>query len=912
MRRSPRIAPLLSLLVFGAASGCGDGETTNTGGGGSGASTTTTTSATGGNGGTGGSTTSTTGGGGTGGTGGDTGGTGGAGGTGGNTGGTGGEGGTWTPLDPVVDCNVPDFTPPADPNATCEVTTPGTAGTVLRGTLLLPDQVMHKGEILIGADGKIACTACDCSAEPGYADATVVTCAEGVISPGLINTHDHITFANNDPKGHGTKRFDHRHEWRPCGSDPIDYNGSASTASQLLQELRFLISGATSISGSNGPTGLLRNLDQSSKMEGLNMPAVDYETFPLKDSSCIYDNNLDNGCQYGNGVDNQADALGANAYEPHIAEGINQAANNEFACTSSQPPPANANDIIQKSTAIVHAVGITADNAKMIRDSRAKVIWSARTNIDLYGNTAPAPMLDNLGVPLALGTDWIVSGSMNALRELKCYDDLNTVHFGGHFSDKQLWQMATTNAALAMGAERVTGLLLPGRAADIAIFAGKTNKDHRAVVAAELSDVVLVLRGGTPLYGDEAVVDDLRPGCEAMTWDGNGNGALAFTDVCGIPKRACVDLDLAAPNTLASILDGEADTYPLFFQCGQAVAKEPSCVPYRPEYAAGPSVSDTDGDGIANDQDNCATVFNPIRPMDAGKQPDTDADGIGDACDKCPFDDGEGCTPPDANDIDGDTVPNGYDNCVYDANVSQGDSDGDGHGNACDGCPDVSNPGFAECPGMVLSIKAVRDPADPNHPAVGSKVTISNAYVTGLRNPMGGSQGFYVQDDSLMPYTGIFIFTAGMTPTVQVGNRVTITGTYDEFFELSELTNVSVTVDDAGTTLPFAPIAIANAATIATGGAMAEGYESMLVSIGAVTITTQNPDGAQDFDEFAVGPGNLRIDDQCYAALDNTCAVGTAFTSITGIHGFAFANYKLAPRFAADIVQPAGACNPAP
>ena len=36
--------------------------------------------------------------------------------------------------------------------------------------------------------------------------------------------------------------------------------------------------------------------------------------------------------------------------------------------------------------------------------------------------------------------------------------------------------------------------------------------------------------------------------------------------------------------------------------------------------------------------------------------------------------------------------------------------------------------------------------------------------------------------------------------------------------------------------------------------------------------------------------------------LDNTCIVGKGFAGITGIHAFSFANYKLEPRFAADIV----------
>jgi cytosine/adenosine deaminase-related metal-dependent hydrolase len=43
-------------------------------------------------------------------------------------------------------------------------------------------------------------------------------------------------------------------------------------------------------------------------------------------------------------------------------------------------------------------------------------------------------MLDLLGVPIALGTDWVASGSMNMLRELRCADELNENYYDNYFS----------------------------------------------------------------------------------------------------------------------------------------------------------------------------------------------------------------------------------------------------------------------------------------------------------------------------------------------------------------------------------------------------------------------------------------------------------------------------------------------
>jgi len=82
--------------------------------------------------------------------------------------------------------------------------------------------------------------------------------------------------------------------------------------------------------------------------------------------------------------------------------------------------------------------------------------------------------------------------------------------------------------------------------------------------------------------------------------------------------------------------------------------------------------TDTDGDGLPDDGDNCPAVSNV-------DQADGDQDGTGDACDTALVD------------ADGDGVGDDQDNCPEDANPGQADSDGDGEGDACD--PDVDRDG---------------------------------------------------------------------------------------------------------------------------------------------------------------------------------------------------------------------------
>lgn len=110
-------------------------------------------------------------------------------------------------------------------------------------------------------------------------------------------------------------------------------------------------------------------------------------------------------------------------------------------------------------------------------------------------------------------------------------------------------------------------------------------------------------------------------------------------DVCGSARAACLSSEIAM--SLAQLEGAAGSAYPLFF-CGTP-DNEPTCTPMRSTSVSGSSTydgqrtpGDLDGDGFVNASDNCPTVFNPVRPLDAGSQPDFDADGLGDECDPTP------------------------------------------------------------------------------------------------------------------------------------------------------------------------------------------------------------------------------------------------------------------------------------
>ena len=772
-------------------------------------------------------------------------------------------------------------------SGTCEVTAGG-AAKLIQGEILTPTKLFHGGQVAVDAQGMITCVGCDC-AQGGE---TVISCPDASISPGLINTHDHITYANNQPYTDMGVRYDHRHQWRlgQDGKPRIPSPGNASADFMRWGELRFLMGGATSIVGSGGQPGLVRNLDSSSNQEGLGQKRVEFDTFPLDDSGGT---RRTSDCNYGGFPTTPSSIESDDAYEPHTSEGVDESARNEFLCQSAPDydtmVPGVSHNLLLPKTAMIHAIGLQPADYGAMAAAGTALIWSPRSNITLYGETARVTTAARLGVEIALGTDWILSGSMNMLRELACADGFNKVYLDGFFTDVQLWQMATSNAASVTATDDVIGLLAPGKVADIAVFRRGGRPAYRAVIEAKPEDVALVMRGGKVLYGDEAALSALTSeSCDTV-------------DVCGTSKKVCLVSEVGKTYDALKSSVG-ANAYPAF-TCGSPM-NEPTCTPKRPTATAGstvftgmPSLTDADGDGIENAADNCPMVFNPIRPVDNGVQGDADGDGEGDACDPCPLDrDTTTCSSIDPNDRDHDGAPNSSDNCPDLANPDQADVDMDGKGDACDPCPNDPNVGAAGCPATIYSIKNGTTP-------VGATVRVVGALVTGK-----GSNGFFVQvkegDPGYMgaDYSGMFVFTGPNTATLEaatVGARVTIDGTVAVFQGQTELDNVTaVTVTSPGPEAAPAPVP-ATYAEVRTGGSRAMKLESVLVSLGAATVTAHDT----MFGEVTLTDDDnttLQVDDFLYAPAALP-AIGQRFSSVRGILALRQSMSKLEPRSADDL-----------
>lgn len=751
---------------------------------------------------------------------------------------------------------------------------------ILIGHLLSPDGVIENGQILI-QEKKITCVGCDCLDK--IESPTIIACPKAAISPGFINAHDHLTYSNDVPYHFSKpdylagKRYNHRHDWRTGkrGYSKINIRKKPARREDLAwAEIRALMSGTTSSASAGHHKGLIRNLDSALGSEGLEAERVFAPTFPLGDSrgdlkklDCPYAATAKPESQ---GARKLRQALKSAAFSPHVAEGLDEHARNEFLCLTKLQD--SGVDVIGPNTSLIHGMGLTSSDYRYLAQKGASIVWSPRSNISLYGNTIPLPLMKQLKIPLSLGTDWIQSGSMNVLRELNCAKTLNAAHFNNPYSPRELWEMVTINPSKAFAVHEEIGELKEGLLADISVFALGGRDPYEAAIYAGPGDVLLTMRGGKFLYGDETLLDPADAYCDSIT-------------VCGIEKSLCIRDDIG--HSLAEIKSKLSKPYPLFF-CELPDA-EPSCAPFRVSkhvnYGGVFTVQDLDGDGLGPIDDNCPLVFNPPKPSTGFVQSDWDGDGQGDVCDECPFGDADGGCEQKNFDFDGDAIADDEDNCPLHANPLQADIDGDRIGNICDLCPESKNPPGGGCPVTIPSLKAGR--LDYL-----KKISIKEGYVSYV-----SPRGFFLQGNSATnrktSHDGIFAHTGSNSDKPQVGDRVTISSARVlNFFRQRQLSAPRWSILDSNHTIQPKTISTKEAAGAKSAPLLHKSpYEGMLISIIGASITKSGP-------ILNTNLIHLELDDRISVPVPasffpNLPKKGTKIVSVTGVLAWQYGKLSL-------------------
>jgi 5-methylthioadenosine/S-adenosylhomocysteine deaminase len=371
---------------------------------------------------------------------------------------------------------------------------------ILRGAIVGPNGVIKHGYIGI-AGGSITSVS---DKQPDVPGAAVIN-TDGIILPGFVDVHNHVPW-NALPRWRPGKTFSNRYQWRvdpdyvQAAAQPFD-NVSASHFCEMNAwgELRGLVGGTTSIMATQPVPcihGLVRNLDRNSGFYGttelnlehiINVLGVPPATDPSARAQFV----------------GAAGFFIANPfYEAlviHVSEGTDALSEEEFTFLQSQ-------SLLNPKGVIIHGISLTASDFQAMAATGTALVWSPRSNLELYGTTANISAALDAGVEIALAPDWAITGSSNMLDELKTADQWNRGRLGGRLTPRQLVDMVTSVPAHVAGVDDEVGTLRAGLRADLLVLRGDAGNAYGSVLRATAADVQLVMIEGVPLYGDGALM----------------------------------------------------------------------------------------------------------------------------------------------------------------------------------------------------------------------------------------------------------------------------------------------------------------------------------------------------------------------------------------------------------------------
>lgn len=442
---------------------------------------------------------------------------------------------------------------------------------VLRGrvaTMAKPGEHLDGAQVAIKGDRIVHVVKHGEPLPAAFANAPVVD-TKGTIYPGLIDLHNHFAY-NIRPLWPLPKRYDNRGQWGTPRysaevSKPVKaVAGSFKTARALVRyvEAKAVIGGSTTGQGIKTQIrggfklydGIMRNVEQSSDAQlpqaTTHVPDLklrkggdeqEYESFrkTLARQVCFY----------------------------HLAEGIDDASRVHFEDLRKR-------DLITPNLVGVHALGLHADDLKLLADKGAKIVWSPFSNQLLYGRTLHLDELVASKVAFSIGCDWAPTGSKNLLQELKVAKHA-VEEQNADLTSEDLVRAVTATAASLMGWEAQLGRIVDGALADLLVIGAHDGDPWDRLVAATEADVDLVVVGGIPRYGSKTLMQKLDAAGEAATIDGAAkafNLAAKDSPVSDISYAEAVkrltegmkDLPARAEEAKdkeAALLAGEPDTF---------------------------------------------------------------------------------------------------------------------------------------------------------------------------------------------------------------------------------------------------------------------------------------------------------------------------------------------------------------
>jgi cytosine/adenosine deaminase-related metal-dependent hydrolase len=401
---------------------------------------------------------------------------------------------------------------------------------VLTGTVVTYDDtqpVVRDGAVYLGADGTIDAVQPRRRRPPAGFDAARRVPTNGVITPGLIDLHNHLAY-NTLPLWSAPRDqpYTSRHQWPGAAtygrdvSNPAQALGMAAAAATLrYAEVRAAAGGVTSIQGSPPVTRafagwMVRNIEKE-QIPAYGRQQLLYQAVIKADVPTLarYAPRLAEG----------------RSFVYHLAEGTAPALRDEYA-------DLRAAGCVHPNLIGIHSTALgAADFEDWARHGPGAVVWSPFSNVWLYGSTTDVLAARRHGHLVCLGSDWGPSGTKNLLGELKVAALWNDEALGGALDARDLGLMATANAGDALrrcwGVD--LGRLRAGALADVLVTTrrvGPGRDPHENLLRVDERGVRLVVVGGRPVLGTPSLLAAA------------GARRVERLDVGGVPKGVVMRL----------------------------------------------------------------------------------------------------------------------------------------------------------------------------------------------------------------------------------------------------------------------------------------------------------------------------------------------------------------------------------
>ncbi|MDN5767368.1 MAG: amidohydrolase family protein [Humibacillus sp.] len=374
----------------------------------------------------------------------------------------------------------------------------------LHGAVITPDAAWSSGYVVV-ADGAVSALT---RRKP-----TSVTVHEtdGVILPGLLDLHGHPEF-NVFAAWEPPQLYANRYRWR--ASDPY-HELVRDPQNTLLEqvpahtqtryaEVRALVGGVTGIQGASGASTatmepLVRNVDLWAFGAHRARAMIDLPSASSRDVPRLKK------------IVTDIAAGDVTAFYLHLCEGAHgdERSTGEFARFL-------ALNVATPATNIIHGTSLAEADLHTVAEAGCRLVWSPQSNLRLYGETTLAGVALDAGMPVALGADWLPSGSASLLAEMKVARR-ELAQQGHEVAAADLVAMVTTVAAQVAGLDDHLGSLAVGRPADLVVLERHHEDPYESVCLADPSWVELVSIGGDITYARADWFTSLSGAAEGST-----------------------------------------------------------------------------------------------------------------------------------------------------------------------------------------------------------------------------------------------------------------------------------------------------------------------------------------------------------------------------------------------------------